>query len=204
MSSSEIFFLNFVFHFHLFDGVSAKSTNHNWYNCHLYVPQFFQFPSKVEVLILLFTFFQFYCVVSWDSTVYNFANYFFCWLLLGLVFWPRLGDLYVCQSPIEVYVCNSLGHGLYIYHLFIWSTLNFCTNLLYLLMWLIVLSLSPHYLHLLFCCILSILTLIWLGFMALFCAAIRRDSVSFLRFPFLSHIQVFLCELLLISLLKCL
>ena len=34
---------------------------------------FFQFPSKVEVLILLFTFFQFYSVVSWDSKVNNFA-----------------------------------------------------------------------------------------------------------------------------------
>ena len=27
---------------------------------------------------------------------------------------------------------------------------------------------------------------------ALFCAAIRRDSVSLSRFPFLSHVQVFL------------
>ena len=35
---------------------------------------FFQFPSKVEVLILLFTFFQFYSVVSRDSKVDNFAN----------------------------------------------------------------------------------------------------------------------------------
>ena len=30
---------------------------------------------------------------------------FFCWLLLGLVFWPRLGDPCVCQSPIGVYMC---------------------------------------------------------------------------------------------------
>ena len=35
--------------------------------------RFFQFPSKVEVLILLFTFFQFYSVVSRDSKVDNFA-----------------------------------------------------------------------------------------------------------------------------------
>ena len=38
--------------------------------------------------------------------------------------------------------------------------------------------------------------------MVLFCVAIRRDSVSLLRFPFLSHIQVFSCEMLLISHLK--
>ena len=37
---------------------------------------------------------------------------FFCWLLLGLVFWPRLGDLCVCQSPIGVCVCYFLGQVL--------------------------------------------------------------------------------------------
>ena len=37
---------------------------------------------------------------------------FFCWLLLGLVFWPRLGDPCVCQSPIGVYVCHFLGQVL--------------------------------------------------------------------------------------------
>ena len=42
---------------------------------------FFQFPGKVQVLIFLFTFFQFYSVVSWDSKVHNFASSLFCWLL---------------------------------------------------------------------------------------------------------------------------
>ena len=72
---------------------------------------FFQFPSKVQVLILLFTFFQFYSVVSRDSKVDNFANslfFFFCRLSLGLVFWPRFGDPCVFQSPIGVYVCYFL------------------------------------------------------------------------------------------------
>ena len=58
---------------------------------------------------------------------------------------------------------------------------------------LIVLSLSPHNLQLLFCCVLSVLALIYLVLMALFYAAIRRDSVSLLRFPLFSHIQVFAC-----------
>ena len=72
---------------------------------------------------------------------------------------------------------------------------SFCANLLHsLIMWLTVSSLSPHSLHLLFCCVLSIPALIWLVFMALFCASIRRDSVSLLKFPFLSHFQVFSCE----------
>ena len=38
---------------------------------------FFQFSSKVEVLILLFTFFQFYSVVSRGSKVNNFASSFY-------------------------------------------------------------------------------------------------------------------------------
>ena len=37
---------------------------------------------------------------------------FFCWLLLGLVFWPWLGDLSVRQSPIGVYVFHFLLQAL--------------------------------------------------------------------------------------------
>ena len=78
-------------------------------------------------------------------------------------------------------LCESFsrtGAGLRIYHLFVWSNWNFlhisqwitlptqsyltlysfCANLLYsVIMWLIVSSLSPHSLYLLFCCVLSIL-----------------------------------------------
>ena len=42
---------------------------------------FFQFSSKVEVLIFLFTFFQFYPVISRNSKVDNYANslyYYYC------------------------------------------------------------------------------------------------------------------------------
>ena len=54
------------------------------------------------LLISLFTFFQFYSVVSRDSKVDNFADFlFFCgWLLLGLVIWSGLGDPFVYQSLI--------------------------------------------------------------------------------------------------------
>ena len=96
---------------------------------------------------------------------------------------------------------------MYIYHLFVWSNLNFLqisqwiilptqsclvlfsfyANLLHsLVIWLMVSSLSLHNVHLLFCCVLSILALIWLVLTALFCAAIRRDSVFLLKFPFLA------------------
>ena len=112
-----------------------------------------------------------------------------------------------CMLKSHRSLCESFsrtGAGLCIYHLFVWSNWNFlhisqwftlpiqsclalysfCANLLHsLIMWLIVSSLSLHSLHLLFCCVLSILALIWLVLMALSCAAIRRDSVSLLRFP---------------------
>ena len=63
-------------------------------------------------------------------------------------------------------------------------------------------SLSLHCLHLLFCWVLSILALIWLVLMALSCAVIRRDSVSFLRVSFLSQVQVSSSEMVFISRLK--
>ena len=129
----------------------------------------------------------------------------------------------VCMLKSHGSLCvlfSRTGASLCICHLFVWSHLNFlhisqwitlptesclvfysfCANLLHsLIMWVMVPSLSPHNLHLLFCCVLSILTLIWLVLMALFCAAIRRDPVSVLKFPFLSHLQVMSCEMLFIS-----
>ena len=73
---------------------------------------------------------------------------------------------------------------------------SLCANLpLSLIVWLIVSSLSPHGPHLQFCCVLSIFIFTYLVLMALFCAAIRRDSVSLKRFPFISHVQVFSCEI---------
>ena len=87
----------------------------------------------------------------------------------------------VCMLKSQRSLCVSFswtGAGLCIYHLFVWSNWNFlhisqwitlptqsslalysfCANLLHsLIMWLNISSLSPHGLHLLFCCVLSIL-----------------------------------------------
>ena len=53
-------------------------------------------------------------------------QFFCCWLLLGLIFWPRLGDLSVCHSPIGVYVSFSrTAAGLGMNQLFVWSNLHF-------------------------------------------------------------------------------
>ena len=45
-------------------GDSTKRTDYNWCHHHFHVPQFFQFPSKIQVLISLFVFLQFYSMVK--------------------------------------------------------------------------------------------------------------------------------------------
>ena len=183
--------------------------------------RFFQFPSKVEVFILLITFFQFYSMVSRDTKVDNFSNSLFFFLLI-IIRSGLLAEIWwsVCMSKSHRSLCvlfSRTGAGLWIFDLLVWSNLNFLhisqwitlliqsylvlysfsANLLHsLIMWLTVSPLSPHSLHLLFCFVLSILTFIRLVLMALLC-----DSVSLLKFPFLSHVQVLSCEIL-ISLLK--
>ena len=162
------------------------------------------------VLILLFTFLQIYSMVRRDRKVDNFVNSLFLLIIMrsGLLAGIRW-SVWMLKSHRSLCVSFSwTDAGLCIYHLLVWSNLNFLhisqwitlptqsclalysgANLLHsLIMWLIVSSLSPHSLHLLFCCVLSILTLIWLVLMALSWAAIRRDSVSLLRFPFLSQV----------------
>ena len=150
----------------------------------------FYFSSMVKVLILLFTFFHIYSVVRRDSKVDNFADSLFLLLIImrsGLLAGIKWS---VCMVKSYRSLCESFsrtGAGLGIYHLLVWSNWNFlhisqwitlttqsclalysfCANLLHsLIMWLMVSSLSPHSLHLLFCCVLSILALIWLVLMA--------------------------------------
>ena len=115
----------------------------------------------------------------------------------------------VCILKSHRSLCESFsrtGAGLCIYHLFVSSNWNFlhisqwitlptlsclalysiCANLVHsLIMWLIVSSQSPHSLHLLFCCVWSILALIWLVLMALSCVAIRRGSYYYYYYYYL-------------------
>ena len=89
---------------------------------------FFQFPSKVEGLIILFTFFQFYSVVCRDSKVDYFASsLFFLWIIIksGLLAGIRWS---VCMLKSHRSLCVGFSWtsaGLCIYHLLIWSNLNF-------------------------------------------------------------------------------
>ena len=187
---------------------------------------FFQFSSKVKVFISLLLSFSF---TLWSAGMAKFTVWQVLFLLLTISRSCCLTEIrwsvYILKPQRILCVSFSrMDSGLCIYNLFVWLNLNFlhnslwitlptlwcqvlysfCTNLWYsLIMWLITSSLLPHHLYLLFCYILSILALIWLVLMTLFCAAIRRDSVSLLRFPFYSHDQVFSCEMSLVCYLKC-
>ena len=204
-------------------GDCTMSINYNCFNCHFHVPHFFRFPSKVVVLILLFAFFQLYSAVSWDSKVHNSAGSLF--LVDYYLDWSSGRDKMIClylKIPRKFMRLIFLD-GFWIVNLLVWPNLNFLhnsrwvtlstqsclvlyyfyTSLLHsLIMWLIVSSLSPHNLHQPFCWVLSILALTWFVLMALFCAAIGKDSVYFIRFQFFSHVHVFLSEMLLFSRLK--
>ena len=160
-------------------------------------------------------------MVCRDSKVDYFASSL-CSLLLIIIKSGLLAGIWwsVCILKSHRSLCLAFSWTstvLCIYHMLVWSNLNFlhisqwitlptksclalysrCANLLHsLIIWLMVSSLSPHSLHLLFCWVLSILALIWLVLMVLSCAAIGRYSVSVLKFPFLSHVQVLSSEII--------
>ena len=165
-------------------------------------------------------------MVSQDSKVHNFASTLF--LLLIIIRPGSLAEIRwsVCVKISEEFVCVSFSRTdivLCKYYLFVWLNWNFWLNsqwmalpiqsclvlhtfwvhLLHsLFMYLMVSSLSPQNIHLMFCFVLSILAWIWSILIALFYVAIRRDSDFFIKFLFLSHVQVSSREMLLISRLK--
>ena len=83
---------------------------------------FFQFPSKVEVLIPLFTFFQFYSVVSRGSKVDYFASALFLLiiiksgLLIGITwsFWMLKSHRSLCVSFSRIVAGLCICHLLVI------------------------------------------------------------------------------------------
>ena len=77
-------------------GECTKSTNYNLYKHHFQVPQFLQFSGKVNLFIFLFTFFQFYSMVSRNSKVHNFASSLF--LLLIIIRSGRLAESIVIDA----------------------------------------------------------------------------------------------------------
>ena len=171
------------------------------------------FQSKIQKCIFLYVFVHLYSVVSHDSKVNKSASLFFSyWLLLTLVVWLTIGDLFVSQNLRGVCASHSSGsilscaftigsfgqiynflhnsHGITFPNQSCLILYSLSASLLHLfIMWLIVSSMSTHNLQLLFCWILSILALIWMVFIA-FWAAIWRDSVSIIQFPSLNHVLI--------------
>ena len=130
----------------------------------------------------------------------------------------------VFMSKSHRSLCVSLsrtGAGLCIYHLLVWSNLyflhisqwinlstqlclvlySFCANLLHSLMWLMVSSLTPHSLHLLF--FASYIFSIWYHWFLWRCFVLLLREILFLsKSLLLSQIQILSCEMLFIRLLK--
>ena len=71
---------------------------------------FFQFSRKVEAHISLFTFFQFYSMVSRDSKVENFADFLFFFFLLIIFRSCLLAEIRwsICISTSHMSFCVSL------------------------------------------------------------------------------------------------
>ena len=150
----------------------------------------FSISRKIQIFIILFTFFQFYPVARRDGKIHHSASSLF---LLITIKSGRLAEIRqsVCISKSQRSLCISLSRtyaGLCIYYLLVWSNLNFLHNsqwitlptqsclVLYsfganlrlsFIMWLIVSFLSPHNIYLLFCCVLSFVALIWLALLLL-------------------------------------
>ena len=77
----------------------SKRTNYNWYILSPACSTVFQFPSKVEVLILLFHILSvLFCgQPGQQSRVFcKFSFFLLLLIILSLVFWPGLGDPFVC------------------------------------------------------------------------------------------------------------
>ena len=181
------------------------------------------FPSIMSILVFLLWLFDAFTSSSSSSSLWVFhsgVSWWFStggWVTASLLKSPGLSLKSFCVSFSRTYF------RFYIYYLFAWSKVIFLHNFQWItlptqsrlvlycfwanllhsfFMWLIVSSLSSHNLHLLFCCVWSILALIWLVLMALFYTAIRIDSVSLFQFSFLSHVHIFSCQTSLVSRLK--
>ena len=174
-------------------GDCTKSTNYNWYNRHFHVPQFFN--SLARSMYLSFFLFSF----TFSLWAAGWAKFTFRPVLFFLLIITRSCCLAQIISKFQRCLCVSFSRTdsrLCVYHLFAWSNFRFLHNS----QWIslptqscLVLysfcgsffhsSLSPHTPHLLICCVLSMLVLIWLVLMAGFCAAIWREFVSLMRFP---------------------
>ena len=112
-------------------GECTKCAYYSWYHRHFHDPYFFQFSSKVYVLIFFPLSFSF---TLWSagrakSTIQPVLIFLIIFINSHVVWsvWPRLGNSFVSQNPKKD-VCVSFfrkDSGLCSYHLSIWSNLNY-------------------------------------------------------------------------------
>ena len=98
----------------------TKCTYYNWYHRQFHIPEIFQFPSKIQIFILLLASFQFFSVVSWDGKVYNPASSLFLLIITRSV---HLAEIRwsVCILKSQRSLCVSFvrtDSELCIYHFF--------------------------------------------------------------------------------------
>ena len=84
-------------------GNCNKHTNNNWYHCYLHILHFFFFSSLARYRYL--SLFWIFSVLPYGQPerqsplfgrfTFFFSFFFFGWLSLDLVIWPRLGDLMI-------------------------------------------------------------------------------------------------------------
>ena len=159
----------------------------------------------------IFASFFYFTLWSARTAIFNIGQLLFCCLSQGLAVKSRLGDecyslnsrehcmshspgqimdcayrevkfKFITQFPVDHFPYRVASCFIHFFHQFA----SF--------MWLIITRL---YHHIAFICyfVAFVFTFIKLVLMALFCVVIRKDSISFLRFPFLSHVQIFSCEI---------
>ena len=98
-------------------GDCTKSNNYNWYKRHFHDSQFFQSPSKVEVLKPLFASFQLYSVVCRDNKVHNPASSLFFADYCKV--WSSGRDYVICLYLMipEEFVCVILQDRFWVVHI---------------------------------------------------------------------------------------
>ena len=167
--SSSPFFQSF--------GVYNKRTNYNWYHGRFHVPQ------------VLFAFFQFCSVVC--GKVANSASSFFFWMGVTITRSGRLAEIrwsiWISKSQRSLCALFSLTDSrLIIYHLFIWSNLNF----LHISQWItlptlscpVLFSFCDNLLHslVIWLIVASYLLLLWYNWSLWRCILLLSEEIQFL------------------------
>ena len=105
---------------------------------------FHNFFSSLSRLRYLSSFLHSFSYLIWSTgtakSIISKILFMFCWLGLGLVFWLRFGDSFVCQNPIGVYICHSQRQVLGCEHIIHSYSLNL--NFLRISQWITLLTQS--------------------------------------------------------------